>query len=209
MSPLATHPPSPWPSSHPLSPLHPNTVVSLPALFTFAPPAHGHTAAAEGYAHVATRICSCRSNCQGHPLQPIWRNHTHPAEPKSPITSSEKPSRASPAESPAVLLWYLGEGPKATPQPLCPYPAPPFDQVPLDLALLTGTELVPPGPSNLPEEAQPWRSRSVDGGQFVGRAASMLPFSTLDYFYLTQFSFLQMEHFYRKASDLTTQKSLQ
>ena len=28
----------------------PSTVVSLPALFTFVPPAHGHTVAAEGYA---------------------------------------------------------------------------------------------------------------------------------------------------------------
>lgn len=45
--------------------------------------------------------------------------------------------------------------------------------------------------------------------KFVGRAESMLLFTPLDYFYLTQFSFLQMEHFYRKASDLTTQKSLQ
>ena len=50
VSPLATHSPTPWPSSHPLIPLHPHTVVSLPALFTFVPPAHGHTVAAEGYA---------------------------------------------------------------------------------------------------------------------------------------------------------------
>ena len=43
--------------------------------------------------------------------------------------------------------------------------------------------------------------------KFVGRAESMLLFTPLDYFYLTQLSFLQMEHFYRKASDLATQKT--
>ena len=43
--------------------------------------------------------------------------------------------------------------------------------------------------------------------KFVGRAESTLLFTPLDYFYLTQFSFLQMEHFYRKASDLAIQKT--
>ena len=60
----------------------------------------------------------------GHLLHRTWRNHTDPVKPKSGITSSEKPSRTSPAESPvpALLAWYLGEGPKAAPQPLCPRP---------------------------------------------------------------------------------------
>ena len=43
--------------------------------------------------------------------------------------------------------------------------------------------------------------------KFVGRAESTLLFTPLDYFYLTQFSFLQMEHFYRKASYLAIQKT--
>lgn len=45
--------------------------------------------------------------------------------------------------------------------------------------------------------------------KFVGRAESTLLLSPLTYFYLTQFFFLQVEDFERKASDLATQKSLQ
>ena len=91
---------------------------------TNSSPHTGHIAAAEGHIHVASRVCSCRSFCQGHLLHRTQRNHTHSVKPKSGITSSEKPSRTSPAESPvpALLPWHLGEGPKATPQPLCPRP---------------------------------------------------------------------------------------
>ena len=175
-SPLANHCPShgrlstpsapPPPTHQPVCFIHPhaNSTYTVPER-TSSLPHTGHTAAAEGHIHVASRASSCRSFCQGHLLHQTWRNYTHPVKPKSGITSSEKPSRTSPAESPvpALLPWYLGEGPKATPQPLCPFPTPtPFDQVLLDLALLTGIELVPSGPSNSPEEAQPWWSRSFE-----------------------------------------------
>ena len=68
------------------------------------------------------------------------------AKPKSGITSWEKPSETSPVDSLfAVLLpWYLEEGPKVIPQQLCLSPtSTPYDQITLELALLSGMELVP------------------------------------------------------------------
>ena len=65
---------------------------------------------------------SQRASKQGKSSQRAHKDRV----PNAKATSSEKPSRASPKSplSPAMLPWYLGKGPKATPQPLCPCTSP-------------------------------------------------------------------------------------
>ena len=222
MSPLANHSPTPWPSFHPHSSLHPPT--HQPACFihphatsTWHDPEHtsssphtGHIAAAEGHIHVASRVCSCRSFCQGHLLHRTWRNHTHPVKPKSGITSFEKPSRISPAESPvpALLPWYLGEGPKATPQPLSSCLPPLFWSSYLDWALLTRTTPVPSGPATRLRRPSLGGQGHLDGCQVCGKSWEHATLFYPGLFLLDHRSIsLQMEDSYRKASGLATQKS--
>ena len=222
VNPLANHSPTPWPSFQPSAlSIHPLT--SLPALFTLMPPTRGtvpehtsssphtgHIAAAEGHIHVASRICSCRSFCQGHLLHRTWRNPTHPVKPKSGITSFEKPSRTSPAESPvpALLPWYLGEGTKATPQPLSSCPPPLFWSSRLDWALLTRTTPEPSGPATCLRRPSLGGQGHLDGCQVCGKGWEHATLFYPGLFLLDHRSIsLQMEDFYRKASDLATQKS--
>ena len=166
--------------------------------------------AVEGHIHVASRSGSHRFFCQGHLLHPTGRNLS--AKPESGITSSEKPSVTSPAEptvscsAPIVPGRGASRHPSATLSPT----STPYDQIPLDLALLAGTELTPlvpvatgRGPA-LVVTAIRWMQK------FVGRAESTLPFATSAYLHLTTDYFsLQMEDFYQKTSVLVTQRHLQ
>ena len=138
----SSHPPTPHsPAGLPRSPLcHQHVVLSRTHKLLSAYCSHS---AVEGHVHVASRIGSHRFFCQGHLLHPTGTNLS--AKPESGITSSEKLSVTSPAEptvscsAPMVPGRGASRHPSATLSPT----STPYDQIPLDLALLAGMELTP------------------------------------------------------------------
>ena len=66
---------------------------------------------------------------------------------------------------------------------------------------------MPSGPSNSPEEAQPWRSRSFGWRPSLWEGLRACCYFLLWIISSCTVSFVEMEDLYRKAGDLATQKS--
>ena len=195
-------------SFHPFHPL-----ISLPALFTFAPEALGTVSQNLPTAHCilvillllratpmwVLGICTCSSFCQGHLLLPP-RKIILPIKPKSDITSSEKPPRILPCRVHCPQLCSKGTRERGPSPPLSTLSTPQphlFDQVPLDWTLVTATILVPSGASALGQLAWGGPALVVKAiwmdAKFMQRAESPLLFVPWLICTWQQTSFLQME----------------